>query len=78
MIFYQKKEVRRLVRQPSDCLCNREASGARIDHADTPFLVAHVDGSRSHCWISNSLNPTRRPAGVSLIGLGSRPAVMPL
>ena len=48
MIFYQKKEVRRLVRQPSDCLCNREASGAGIDHADTSFLVAHADGSRSH------------------------------
>ena len=48
MIFDQKKEVRRLVREPPDCLCNRKASGVRMDHADTPFFSAHADGSRNH------------------------------
>ena len=78
MIFDQKKEVRRLVREPPDCLCNRKMSGAEIGHADAPSLAAQEAGSRSQSWISHSLNPTRRPAGVSFIGLGSRPAVMPL
>ena len=80
MIFDQKKEICRLVREPPDCLCNREASGATIIHADTPFFAADADGlpsqprgSLSQAFTSDCRNP-RRPPGVNWMDFGIRPA----